>query len=291
MKNFNKIEQYHLHKAYPNKLQFQVYDLKEYRKKNPEKAAIPHSHSYYQIIWFFNEGGTHTIDFKTYDIKENSVLFTNKDQIHSFDDNLEVEGWLIHFNESFFMHSDVDIFLKYTIFNVEQNSCYHIDKETAEIAEHHIKLIQKELPKELKFGHEDTVRFLLKSLLINLERVHHLNDDKKLRINNTYERQLFNFKDLIEVNYNKGLSITAYADILNISSRTLTSITKTLLGKSPSQLLKERIILEAKRLLKFTSLQSNEIAFRLGFEDDSYFVKYFKKSVGILPSAYRSGIK
>ena len=116
-KTTSKIPQYHLHKAYPEKLQFQIYDLQSYRNKNSEKASRAHSHSYYQIIWFFNEGGTHTIDFKTYPIKKNSILFVSKDCIHAFDDNLTVEGWLIHFNESFFIHNDVDIFLKYNIFN------------------------------------------------------------------------------------------------------------------------------------------------------------------------------
>lgn len=290
MKDRRKIEQYHLHKAYPGRLQFQVYDLKEYRQKNPEKAAIPHSHSYYQIIWFFNEGGTHTIDFQSHSIKENSIFFTHKDQTHSFDDNLEVEGWLIHFNESFFTHSDVDIFLKYNIFNVEQNSCYEIDPETVKIAEHHIKLIQQELPNQLKFGHENIVRFLLKSLLIYLERAKPSSANLELQTITPYERQLYNFKDLIEIYFASGMSVNDYANLLNISSKTLTTITKNSLDKTPSQLIKERIILEAKRLLKFTTLHVNEIAFCLGFEDDSYFVKYFKRNVGVLPSKYRNTV-
>ncbi|MBO0591123.1 helix-turn-helix domain-containing protein [Cellulophaga sp. E16_2] len=290
MKESQKIEQYHLHKAHPNKLQFQLHDLKSYRKKNPEKAAIPHSHSYYQLLWFFNAGGTHTVDFNSYEIKENMVLFTNKDQIHFFDDNLEVEGWLIHFNESFFMHSDVDIFLKYNIFNIEQNPCYLLDSNTVKIATHHIELIEKELPNKLSFGHEDMIRFLLKSLLITMERIHYADQSRKLQINNHYERQFFKFKDLIEVHYKNGLAISDYANLLNTSAKTLTTITKSVVDKAPSALIKERIVLEAKRLLKFTNLPINEVAFRLGFEDDSYFVKYFKRAIGMSPKAYRTTI-
>nr|WP_218625355.1 AraC family transcriptional regulator [Cellulophaga sp. E16_2] len=271
-------------------MQFQLHDLKSYRKKNPEKAAIPHSHSYYQLLWFFNAGGTHTVDFNSYEIKENMVLFTNKDQIHFFDDNLEVEGWLIHFNESFFMHSDVDIFLKYNIFNIEQNPCYLLDSNTVKIATHHIELIEKELPNKLSFGHEDMIRFLLKSLLITMERIHYADQSRKLQINNHYERQFFKFKDLIEVHYKNGLAISDYANLLNTSAKTLTTITKSVVDKAPSALIKERIVLEAKRLLKFTNLPINEVAFRLGFEDDSYFVKYFKRAIGMSPKAYRTTI-
>jgi AraC family transcriptional activator of pobA len=290
VKDSQKIEQYHLHKAHPDKLQFQLHDLKSYRKKNPEKAAIAHSHSYYQIIWFFNKGGTHSIDFNTYAIEENMMLFTSKDQIHAFDGNLDVEGWLIHFNESFFMHSDVDIFLKYSIFNIEESPCYLIDAITAEIAAQHIQLIEKELPNKLRFGHEDMIRFLLKSFLINIERVHYADTSRKLQINNTYERQFFKFKDLIEIHYSNRLSITDYANLLHTSSKTLTTITKKLVAKAPSQLINERILLEAKRLLKFTNLHINEVAYRLGFDDDSYFVKYFKRNIGMSPKAYRSTI-
>ena len=118
----SKIAQYHLHKLNPGKLQFEVYDLREYRIKSGDKAAVPHSHSYYQIIWFFTKGGTHSVDFRTYDVNKDTILFITKDQIHCFDENLDIEGWLIHFNESFFMHTDVDIFLKYNIFKNQRKS-------------------------------------------------------------------------------------------------------------------------------------------------------------------------
>jgi len=284
----NKIEKYHLHKAHPEKLQFEVYNLNEYRKKSGKKAAIAHSHSYYQIIWFFEEGGEHVVDFKTYTIKKNTILFISKDHIHAFDDNLEVQGWLIHFNESFFMHNDVDIFLKYNIFNSQENPCYVIDNETAITATSYMDLIRKELAQRGMFGYEDIVRFSLKSLLINLERIHRNDGAIHLKFNNHYELQFAKYKELIEENYEKGLSVGDYAELLNISSKTLTTITKNVIGKSASQLISERIILEAKRLLRFTSLQIGEIAFKVGFEDASYFVKFFKRHVGSSPRKYRN---
>jgi len=282
-----KIEQYHLHKLHPQMLQFELYSLKEYRKKSGKKAATPHSHSYYQIIWFFNDGGTHTVDFKTYAIKKNSILFITKNQIHSFDNNLEIEGWLIHFNESFFMHSDVDIFLKYNLFNVQHTPYYPINNEIANIVTNYIHLIKKELDQKGNFGYEDVIRFLLKAMLINLERIHHKNTSKKILLNSAYELQFFKYKELIEMHYKEGLPIHSYANLLHVSPKTLTTITKSIVNKSPSKLITERIILEAKRLLKFTTLQIGEIAFKIGFNDASYFIKYFKKHVGMSPKNYR----
>ncbi len=283
----NNIEKYHLHKAHPEKLQFAIYDLNEYRKRSGSMAAIAHSHSYYQIIWFFNDGGKHIIDFKSYTIKKNTILFISKDRIHAFDENLDVQGYLIHFNESFFMHNDVDIFLKYNIFNAIGNPRYIIDNETADIANSYVNLIKKELTSRGAFGYEDIIRFSLKSLLINLERVHRKGENTHLKFNSHYELQFAKYKELIEENYQNGLSVSDYATLLNISSKTLTTITKSVIGKSASELISERIILEAKRLLRFTSLQIGEVAFKIGFEDASYFVKYFKRFVGTSPKVYR----
>ena len=286
-----KLATYHLHKAHPEKLQFEVYDLNEYRKRSGEMASHPHSHSYYQIIWFYKEGGTHVVDFKCFDIKKNTLLFISKDQIHAFDENLSVEGRLIHFNESFFMHNDVDIFLKYQLFRSTQNPCYALPSDKIAIATSYLQLIEKELQHRDAFGTEDVIRFLLKSFLITLERQHRGDASKKIALNSTYELQYYQFKELLEIHYMKGLSVQSYAKLLHISSKTLTTITQSIVGKPPSILISERVILAAKRLLKFTSLQVGEVAFKIGFEDASYFVKYFKKHTGMTPILFRNSIK
>lgn len=287
-KDLANIAQYHLHKASPEKLQFEIYDLNNYRKKSGDKAAMPHSHSYYQIIWFFDCKGTHNVDFKTYEVKNNTILFIAKDQIHAFDNRLDINGWLIHFNESFFMHTEVDIFLKYNIFKQQENPCYAMETKAIESGKIYIGLILNELSNRTRFGFEDSIKFLLKCFLINLERVHQKRDRETSSKNDSYTLQLYQFKELVEANYKDNLSVSMYASLMNISSKTLNTITKTVVNKSPSQLIAERIILEAKRLLKFTSLQIGEIAYKLGFEDPSYFVKYFKRHTNIAPSKLRT---
>ena len=286
-KNNAEIAQYHLHKAHPEKLQFQIYDLNTYRKKSGHLAAKAHSHSYYQIILFFDEEGTHTVDFETYDIKKNSILFITKDAIHAFDGNLNVNGWLIHFNESFFMHNDVDMFLKYNIFSSLGSPFYEMDKETINTISTYITLMQNEMHRKHLFGYEDLIRFSLKSFLIILERTHQ-GGKKHIEFSNRHELLFAKYKSLVEENYAKNLTISNYAAILNISSKTLTNITKEIVGKPASKIIAERIVLEAQRLLRFTSLQISEIAFKVGFEDASYFVKHFKRHIGVSPSIYRA---
>lgn len=286
-KDNSHITQYHLHKEQPQKLQFEIHSLQAYLEKNKAHTAQPHSHSFYQILWFFQPGGQHFIDFNGYPIEENTLFFIAKSQIHYFDDWEGQEGILIHFNESFLMQSDVDIFLKYNVFNNKGRPCYHISPETVELVNTYIDLIQKELDDDPQFGHKQVLRYLLKSLLILLERKHRGDSTSDIQLTSQYDLQYLQFRELVEQHYTHGYSVSEYADLLHISSKTLTTVVKTIVAQPPSVVISNRIILEAERLLSFTSLKVNEVAYRLGFEDASYFVKYFKRHVKKSPTEYR----
>lgn len=285
-KTTDKIEQYHLHKEHPEKLPFEIYDLKTYLDKSGAHAQIAHSHSFYQILWIFNDGGKHYIDFDAHHVKRNSLFFITKNQIHYFDSTASHEGILIHFNENFLMQSDVDIFLKYHLFTKKGNNCNCIAGDSVNTAKAFIKLIKNELLYKSEFGHSQVIRYLLKSLFIVFERTQHT-DDKSIQLTNQYELQYLHFRELIENHYQNAYSVNQYAELLHISRKTLTRITKSIVAKPPSELISERVLLEAKRLLSFTPLKINEIAYRLGFEDPSYFVKYFKRHMTISPGEYR----
>lgn len=98
------------------------------------------------------------------------------------------------------------------------------------------------------------------------------------------------FINLIDENYKKGYSVAEYARLLHISSRSLSDLTQQQINKTPSQMIQERIILEAQRLLLYSNLNINQVGYRLGFDDASYFVKYFKKYTGVSPSEFKKSV-
>ncbi|HJT74490.1 MAG TPA: hypothetical protein VJ720_10735, partial [Chitinophaga sp.] len=155
------IHEYHLNLHQPRKLQFAIYDLREYLEKHHANASKPHIHSFYQIIWFKAEKGKHFVDFKAYDVFENAIFFIAKNQVHYFDDNRNIEGVLIHFNESFLVQKDteVDYFLKYNLFNnpYQQPSCC-IGGGIEEILDTYIQQIKAELRTKGTFGQEELLR-------------------------------------------------------------------------------------------------------------------------------------
>ena len=92
---------------------------------------------------------------------------------------------------------------------------------------------------------------------------------------------------MVEKNYRKFHQVSDYADLLGIASKTLTKKIKQYHHKTPSDVIKERLILEAKRDLYYTNKQVKEIAYDLGFEDPAYFNRFFKKEAGVAPNRFR----
>ena len=95
------------------------------------------------------------------------------------------------------------------------------------------------------------------------------------------------FRDLLETNYTNLKSVSDYAQLIFISEKRLGQATTKVLGKSPKEVINDRILLEAKRLLVHTNLSIKEIGQELGFEDPAYFVRYFKKNTKTSPVEFR----
>ncbi|MEJ5056083.1 AraC family transcriptional regulator [Sphingobacterium sp. MYb382] len=295
-KNALPINEYHLNANQPAKAQFAIYDLEPYLKEHGEHASIPHIHSFYQVIWFKSGNGKHFVDFKEYDVIANSIFFISKDQVHYFDKNKHYSGVLLHFNESFLVqkNSEVEFFLKFNLFNnpYQLPSCC-IASDVNQTLDGYLKLMDIELKNGNNFGHEELLRIYLKAFLIQVQR--RKEEFEKQTVQEPFTRndkrlQLLKFINLINENYKKGLTVLEYAQQMFISSRTLSDLTNQLLGKNPSQMIQERIVLEAKRLLLHSEMNVNQVAYRLGFDDASYFVKYFKKHTQVSPTEFRKSI-
>ena len=103
------------------------------------------------------------------------------------------------------------------------------------------------------------------------------------------EAQLFHeFTLLLEAQYSQTHAVADYAQMLNITPRQLSDITRQFVGRTAKHLIEDRLILEARRLLTFTNLSVKEIAHRLGYKDPSHFSKIFKKKTQTTPQDYKT---
>ena len=97
-------------------------------------------------------------------------------------------------------------------------------------------------------------------------------------------------KDNIEANFKTKHSASQYAELLNISPKALAKITKNHFNRTLTDMISERIIIEAKRELYLTNKAVKEIAFELGYEDEHYFSRFFKNNADVSPQLYRDTV-
>ncbi len=285
-----RIKQYHLEKDSPKSPEFGLHHFADLEQKNLCLAQQPHTHSFYQIIWFKNGNCKHSIDFRDYNFEKNTLVFVAKNQVHFFQPNVEHKGFLVHFNESFILTNETDInfFLTYHIFNNTEKPYYQIPNHLKNQITQYFNQIEDELNSISEFGSTAILSNLLKSLLLVIEREKRkeLDEIPSHNQNVTYLK----FRNLLENNFKKGWTVSEYASELNVSTKTLNALLKTENRKTTSQTIHERVILEAKRQLTHTNSYINEIAYDLGFKDPYYFIKHFKKHVKCSPSEFRKTI-
>lgn len=264
--------------------------LPEFFDYDTRDNSLPHIHTFYEIIWFQEDGGTHTVDFQTYDIKANELLFLSPGQVHHFDGKTRHKGISMKFCTDFLKeeNDEESLFIKYSLFNTFDSEPFcSIDPTTAQKLSILIQQIEEEKGQNNAFAHMDMLRALVKMFLIQVKRhgsAPKPRADKDIKAAN---RLFVNFRQMLEQQYRSIHTVGEYASMLNVSTKTLCNSITNCSGQTPLNFINDRIILEAKRMLKYTDMMVKEISYYLGFDDPSYFVKLFKRVTGHLPSEFR----
>lgn len=257
---------------------------------NPGAMEV-HAHGFYQIIWFRRGHGVHHVDFVDYPVTDNTIFFIAPGQVHSFDGINDYEGVIIHFNASFMAdeESSESIFLKYDVFNAYDSQPYY--KVTHE-EEERLMMLVREMNREYSltgaFAHKDYMQYLVRMFLIRVQRNGERRQKTKLYVSSVADRTFVRFRQLLEQNFHTVHTVQQYADMLNVSPRTLTKYVSQSTHCSPLQVINDHIVLEAKRQIQHSTLNIKEICYDLGFEDPSYFVKFFKRMTGWMPNEFRN---
>lgn len=248
---------------------------------------LAHKHDFYHLILFLEGGGTHDIDFHMFPVRPYQIYFMIPGQVHSWSFEGHVDGYVINFSPSFF-HSFIaraDFLSQFPFFNgIVEESVVDIPEEIQPTIKHYFDGLIKESDTDFTFG-LDMVRALLIQLFITISRLSDAKKNKNASLHNY--TILKNFQKLIEDNYNTLRLPKEYAEKLFITPNYLNSICRELMGIPSGEVIRNRTVMEAKRLLVNLDLTVAEIAYNLNFEDTSYFTKFFKKQAGVTPTEFR----
>lgn len=269
-------------------LEFEILDLSERLQSKGAMMTIPHRAQFYHILWIEKGQGIHYVDFKPINIEDQTLIFVPSNSVNSYDVNGSYEGKAIIFTDKFFCKNNHDLqFLRSTplFSDLYDLAKFKINPKTSDLRSF-INAMQTEFERDEDSSHYSILHNLLHVFLLKAEREMHTQGFVKLPAS-IHLDLLVLFKDLLEQNFQQDKSVQKYASDLNISEKKLHKACKTLLDKTPKQIIDERVLLEAKRLLAHNTLSIKEIAYSLGFEEPTNFIKYFKKHNNSTPIEFR----
>jgi len=278
-----------------------IQDITKYTYKNIfslsvvqfDKACImnePEQVDAYSIYWIKNGSGIYHIDFENYSFKSNTLFFLSPGQVFSVDSEAIEEAYKLTFLRDFYciQTHDKEVACNGVLFNNIYDTPFLQPSENDTIKlEFIITSLVDEL-KQSKTGQYDMLQAYLKQFIVHAVRI----KKEHYQIKDDVESQLFkDFSLLVEQNYKTLHSVTEYANRLGLSPKSLTKHFQKIGSLTPSDFIKNRIILEAKRQLIYSSDSVKQIAFTLGFNDPAYFTRFFTKSTTKSPLLFKTDYK
>lgn len=244
-----------------------------------------HRHDFYFVLFVKTGSGQHEIDFVKHPVSNYNCFFIRPGQVHELLLSQGTTGFMLQFTTDFYTPKEIpalEVLRKVS----HQNFLSLASAEFEQIESIATLIFQEYAQKSNRY--KEALKSYLDILFIVMARFSQTEQtEHKLYA----QERLDALFDLMEKNISSKKQVSDYAEMLHITSYQLNSITKSLLQKTASELINEHIILEAKRLLIATTNQVNQVAHLLGYDDTSYFIRFFKKKTGLTPEAFRQHFK
>jgi AraC-like DNA-binding protein len=269
--------------------EFEIFDIESMLEIKKKMLTSNHRTNFYHIIWFQQGNPTHLVDFNPIAIKPNTLLFLNKDIVQRFDRKTSFGGKVILFTDRFFCKTETDV--AYLQNNILFNDLFTVSQIQINELTHLFAALLQQMTIELQHVKDHSQADILKNLLHNFL----LHSERERRKQNFIEIKkdadltyVMLFKTLLDTGYKTKKQVNFYAKEMIISEKRLNQATSKILGKTPKEIIDDRIILEAKRILSHTNQSIKEICYFLGFEEPTNFIKYFKKHSHFTPTEFRA---
>ncbi len=249
--------------------------------------------NYYSLIWIKEGTGKLKTDFSEYNFEQNSLFSFTPYQPFLFLSDL-IKGIAIYFHSDFFcIHKhQTEVTCNGVLFNNIYESPFILVDETLETT---LKSLVEQIKTEMQhpgIAQYEMLISYMKIFLISASRSKAQQQPHTIpsKAGSKEPVMLQNLKEAIEKDFKTRHTPKDYADLLHISPNALTKITKKHFNKTLTNLITENILIEAKRELYLTNKSIKELAYELGYDDEYYFSRLFKKNAGISPQMYRATV-
>ena len=253
-------------------------------------VKYPHRHDFFEVLYLQKGSGYHVIDANKYEIKPPCVFFMSPGQAHKLELSHDIEGFIFIFTSDFYLlnRSNQNSLIEFPFFYTIHQDNPPLLLENENDIRFLETLFRQSIAEISRPGDnfQEMLRSILDLILTTCAARYQVNENML----NKGKGQILvkRFFHLVEENHQKNLSLSDYSGMIGVTPNHLTQTVKLLTGKTSSQIIKAKQLLEIKRLLVHTNLSVSEIANQLNFEDQSYFTKFFKRETGMTPIQYRS---
>jgi AraC family transcriptional regulator, transcriptional activator of pobA len=254
-------------------------------KENTEPVLLnpvaTHRHDHEELLIITHGRPVHYLDFTKEELQSPVIVYVAQGKVHNFIPDPETRGWVIRYKNELVPQSRFNFysnFLDQINYQLSEDYCSTTLNSLCEIM--------------LKEFHEEPVNYLvikhlLSALLSKIET-----DSKKEYLDSqaTNHSQLVTFNSflkILEFNYKRTEGADFYAEKLNMSTRNLNLISQSVFGKSITDIIETRKLIEARSLLLNTPMSVSEIGYELGYNEKSYFTRVFRKKTGATPTDFR----
>jgi AraC-like DNA-binding protein len=263
--------------------------LKVERITRPGELAEPRRSNCFTVIWVRQGCGTFAADLAEYPFEADCLLFAVPYQVHRLNPDSSFQGDAIQFHANFFCvetyHEEVGCN------GVLFNDVYGIplvrldERESGEVGEL-IGAMRREL-RECGLAHTEILVSYLKILLVRATRLKLGQQDVSWQPREKRPAVLDKLQSLIEAHYRQLHQPADYARMLHATPKALAKVVKTHLHKTLTELIRERVVRQAKWEMLHTTKPVKHVARELGFEDVFHFSRLFKRSTGCAPTFFR----
>ncbi|MEQ8582663.1 MAG: AraC family transcriptional regulator [Marinoscillum sp.] len=271
-----------------NPLDFYCNTFSRHLQAHHGAITAPHKHNFFLIVLFTSGSGLHEIDFEKYRVTPGSVFFLAPGQTHYWELSDDIDGLIFFHSQEFFdlSFTDRSVYDFPFFYSLLNSATLQLNPpDTKRMAALFNELLTEYSGKNT-FMTTQKLSSLLSLTYIELSRLYLAQGQMEVSKTGIYSEYLRKLEKLIEENFRTLKSPAAYAQQLHITVRHLNRLTQESLGKSTTQLITERVLLEAKRMLVHGSTSLTHIAYDLGYEDYAYFSRLFKKWTGHTPSSF-----
>jgi AraC family transcriptional activator of pobA len=272
-------------------LQVATFDGASYGAGTDRGPRRPHRHDYHELLWTRRGTGHHLIDGDVFPVEANTVTLIGRGQVHVFERATGLDGAVVRFGDEL-LHADPA---------ARANPAWLLGSRGARTVtvpvgdrarlDGLVDTLAAECRRPADSRTIDLQRHFVSGLLLWVERWYEATRTQQ-RESDDAELQLYRrFSDVLERDFARHHDTAHYAEQLRVAQSVLSRALTHVTGRGTKDLITERRMLEAARLLRFTDLTVGEVAFRAGFTDQLYFSRAFKRRSGEAPIAYRARVR